>query len=1078
MNPTTAGDVYIFPTSSGQRRLWLLDQLLPGSSPYNIGWRIDLDGPLQPEALRRTLTAIVARHESLRTTFTAVDGVPMQRVEPATEVPLPVLDLSGATDQAAAVAKAVRDEVRVLFDLARGPLLRCRLLVESPRRHVLVLVVHHAVADGWSCDIVFDELAAGYAAEPTGQAERPADLPIQYPDYALWQREQVDGGAFAGQLEYWRDQLAGAPPVLPLPTDRARPAVPSGAGAEYRGHLDQNVVAAARRLADAAHGTLFGALLAAFEAVLHRLSGQDDLLVGTPVSGRTRPETEHLVGFFVNTLAMRSRIEPSTTFAALHAATQRAVAGALANQDVPFEQVVDEIAPQRTLAHAPLIQIMFAVEEVPAPRTAGELRLTPRIQDNGGAKFDLYLAVEHDAHGWHTRWQFDTDLFDPATVAGFDRLFAAGLAAGVADPACRVGELPLSGVAPAGAGSTADAAAVVTAFELVDAAVRAGGTGQPVITGPDGALDHAALDALADRVAGELRTHGVGPDVPVGLCLDRGAGVLAAVLGIWRAGGCYLPLDPTWPVHRLRTMAADAGIAALVTAADVTARLELAGPWPAVDLSALRDEPVRAAEAAVTPANLAYLLYTSGSTGSPKGVGVTHGGLGALLTAMDGLLALRPDDRLASVTTPSFDISVVELLAPLLRGAAVTVAAAGQVADGHELRRWLAEQRATVVQGVPATWRLLVAAGGVPDSVRLRVTGGEALTRALADELLTGEGTVLVNGYGPTETTVYSAAGPVPPAPAPIRLGPPVGATTLYVLDPVLRPVPDGVVGELYVGGPGVARGYHGRAGLTAQRFCPDPFAGTAGARMYATGDLVRRRGDGLDFLGRADHQVKVRGFRIEPGEVEAVLRSHPLVADAVVTTWLAGDEDVRLVGYVVPADAGAGLDELRPWLASRLPEYMVPALLQVIGALPRTGTGKLDRAALPQPQWGAGPAATGPAAPRNDVERRLVEVWHEVLNLSPAATVGVHDNFFSLGGHSLTATQMLARVRGTFGAELPLAMLFTAPTIAEFAAAVSASESASPGSASRPRTLIDQLDELSDDEVDRLLATLIDEDR
>ncbi|QFZ19886.1 non-ribosomal peptide synthetase [Saccharothrix syringae] len=1110
-----ADEVFLFPASSGQRRLWLVDQLLPASPVYNIGWRVGLTGPVDEDALERALGGLVARHEALRTRFAAEDGVPVQVVSAALTVPL-------RRARVADVEAAVREEVGRPFALHEGPLLRATLVRgedgpapdgeggpapdaapargedgltprPSPPRDengpVLVLVLHHTVADGWSCAVLFDELAHLYAAEVGGEPADLPELPVQYPDYAVWQLEQVDGGAFEADAAHWRRALHGAPTVLSLPADRARPAAPTGRGAELRATLE---------VPDGS----FARLLAVFQCVLHRVTGQADFLVATPVAARTRPETEGLVGFVANTLPLRATITPGTTLGDVVAAAEAATVAALAHQELPFERLVDLVAPQRTLAHAPLVQVMFAVEPVPPPREAGPVTFAPEAVANGGAKFDLSLTVERAPDGWYARWQYDSELFEPATVANLHAIFATAVHA---DPGDLVAELPLTG------GSPQEHAVEVpreTAADLVIGAL-ARDPDRPAIEGfpphggptrgapaPAGAtpgeaasgvsaprtptatsLTRGELDRAANRLAHVLLAAGAAPDRPVALCLDRGPAVLVGLLAAWKAGAGYLPLDPTWPAARLTAMATGSEVPVLVT--DGAARATtgpLTGPWTEVDLDTadLGSQPDTPPPAVPQhPDGLAYVIHTSGSTGAPKGVRCTQGGLAALLRAMVELTGLGPDDRLASITTPAFDVSAVEMLAPLITGAALVVLPADDVADGALLRTRIAESRATVVQGGPASWRMVVAAGGVPAHVRLRVSGGEAMTRDLADDLQR-DGATLVDGYGPTETTVYSAAGAVAPAPGPVRLGPAVRGTSLHVLDPLMRPVPPGVIGELHIGGAGVARGYHGLPGLTADRFRPDPFGTAPGGRLYASGDLVRRHVDGrLEFLGRADRQLKIRGYRIEPGEVEAVLRSHPDVAQAVVVAWSAHAADVRLVAYAVPADPALPDSELRarvrPHLAANLPEYMLPATVVVLAELPRTGTGKVDRDALPEPVWTT--EAVERVEPRDDTERRMALIWREVLSLPADAPLGVHDNFFALGGHSLTATQMLARVRTALAADLPLATLFAAPTIAELCANLQR------GPAARgPVPLLDQLDELSDEEVDRLLGTMVDD--
>ncbi len=999
MNPTAADDVFFFPTSSGQRRLWWLNQLMPDSSAFTLAWRVRLTGPLDPGRLAAALRAVVGRHEALRTTFTETDGMPTQVVAAWARVPLVGIEKS-----------AVDGLVREPFDLGTGPLLRAGLVRHRRDEHDLVLTVHRAVADDWSCVLLFDELARLYAGERLPAPE------LQYPDYAVWQRQQADANSFADAARYWAGALAGVPTELVLPTDRPHTAA-RGHGAELVTELDPFPEAS------------FGTLLAVYQAVLHRLSGQSRLLVATPVSGRTSPATERVVGCLANTLALPARIAPRTTFAGLAARTQDAVERGLANQDLPFEQLVDMLAPRRTMAHGPLVQTMFAVEPPVEPATVDGLTLAPERIGTGGSALDLQLTVEPGPRRWRARWTYDTDLFDGRTVAGFADIYAVALRAAVGDPSRRVAELPLTNARP-------PATAVAPGRALQPDLRRFGDA--PAVAGQDGTLTYRELDAAANRLAHLLRDLGVGPDVPVALCLARGTALPVGILATWRAGGGYLPLDPAWPVDRLAAAATDAGAAVLVTHAAAGVRppgcrpvVDLDSADVAADLAGRPDTPPGVP--APHPDSLAYLLHTSGSTGRPKGVAVTHGNVANLLSHLDSLLDLSPADRVAAVAGPSFDMSVAELLVPLLRGASVAVLPPAEVTDAHRLRERLVRLRATVLQATPSLWRMLLAAGGVPESVRLRVSGGEALTPELAAALRSGGARVL-DGYGPTETTVYSAVGEVRDG-AP-RLGPPVAGTTLHVLDPALAPVPDGVVGELYVGGAGVARGYHALPGATAERFRPDPFSDRPGARLYATGDLVRRRRDGLEFLGRADLQVKVRGCRVELGEIEATLRAHDSIRDAAVTACRVHDGDVRLVGYLVPRRR-IGMAELRPWLARRLPDHMQPQRYVTLNALPVTPSGKLDRAALPEPVWGRRKPTV--VAPRTDAERRLAVIWREVLGIPPEVALGVHDDFFALGGHSLTATRLIARIRGALATDVSLSTVITAPTIAGLARALSA---------------------------------------
>ncbi|BCL17292.1 non-ribosomal peptide synthetase [Micromonospora sagamiensis] len=1079
-------ETYVLPSSFTQRRLWMIDQMAPGAVTYHIAWAVELNGPLDAAALESTLSWLVDRHEALRTHFTAVDGEPAQVVTPAAPVRLPVVDAGACWHD---LVDAAAGEP---FDLATGPLVRFGLIRRSADAHVLTVVVHHSVADGWSFGILFRELAAGYAALAAGRRPDLPPPPVQYADFAVWQREQDAQGAFDADLDFWHAELADAPTLLDLPADRPRPAEQSDVGGEVPFLFPDELGA---RLRAGRDGTLFTRLLAAFQVLLHRLTGADDLLVAVPVAGRTRPETRDVVGFFANTLALRARFADRPDFAGVLAQARAAATAMQARQDVPFDRIVDRLAPTRSLAHAPVVQVMFALDEPPTPVTAAGLRIVPHLWENGTVKFDLTLTVEDRPDGLAGRITYRADLYDSTRIVDLAERYLTLLAATLDRPDTPVDELPLLGAGErerllrTGNDTDLPLPTVATVAELLDRYPPAV-PDAVAVAGPDGTLSHRDLAARANRIAHLLRRHGVGPDTPVGLCLGRGTDLVAAVVGVWRAGAGYLPLDPGLPTDRLATMLTDAAPPVVLTdatgAAHVAEAVAAAGTdVPVVlrldqlDPTGLPTDPPPVVG---HPDALAYLLYTSGSTGRPKGVAVTHGGVVNLLVGFHRLLGLTPADRVAAITTPAFDISVVELVLPLLAGARIEVLDADTALDATALHAALADRGVTVLQGTPATWRMLVAARGVPAGVRLRISGGEALTRDLADRLRT-DGARVLNGYGPSETTIYSSAGPVD-ASGPVDLGGPCANTRIHLLDAAGEPVPDGVVGEIHIGGAGVARGYHGRPGLTADRFRPDPFGDRPGGRLYATGDLARRLPDGrLEYLGRADQQVKVRGFRIELGEIEAALRDQPGVRDAVVTTWGTG-ADVRLAAYAVPGHAGADAASLWPQvragLARRLPEYMVPATLVVLDALPRTASGKRDRRALPEPTWRE-TSGGGPTAPRDPVEEQLAALWRDVLG---RAEVGVHDNFFALGGHSLTATRLIARVRTTFGTELALRSLFAAPTIAELAVIVAAGSGPAPAGPDRigpagpsPQDLLASLDDLSDSEVDALLDTLIAEE-
>ncbi|HEX2133001.1 MAG TPA: amino acid adenylation domain-containing protein [Actinophytocola sp.] len=1049
-----------YPLSFGQQRLWFLDKFAPGEPVYSIPMGFRLTGALDVDALRSAVDTIVARHASLRTTFPDQGGEPVQVVAPVARASFEVTELTGPADEAA--ERFLREQARRGFDLARGPLFRTTLGVLGPADHVLVFNLHHIISDAWSLSVLLNELTALYRSALDGTAADLPALSIQYPDYTTWQRERQHDPEVARQLDYWTDHLAGAPELLTLPTDRPRPPVQGYRGALHMVPLSPNLAADLETMARDCGGTLFMALLAAFGAQLGRLAGQDDVVVSTPVAGRSDPSIEPLIGFFVNTLPLRVHIGGDPTFAELVARAKEVTIGGLSHAEVPFERLVETLRPERSLGHPPVSQVQLILHNV--PRLEIELPgvdCLGLLPDPGVSKLDLSLILEQHAGGLLMSLEYNTDLFDAETIERFGTSLLDLLRAAVADPYRPVSALAaVSGVerwqVVVGFNDTAtEPSTATTALDLIT------GTGTAV-SGVDGSITYAELDERANRLAHLLRAHGVGPDVPVGLHLPRTTAMVVAMLAVWRAGGAYLPLDPAWPAERLALMVADSGTRLVVSDGEVP---DMFGAVPVLrpDDPRLAEQPVTPPEVAVHGEHLAYLIYTSGSTGRPKGVGVPHRAVVNLLASFADLLAIEPTDRLAAVTTLSFDISVLELLVPLVAGARVVVVTSEEAADGPALRRRLVDSGATVMQATPATWRLLDTAGGVPEGVAVRICGGEAFPPDLADELR-ADGAVVWNAYGPTETTVWSAAGPV--GDGGVHIGPPIGNTQLYVLDGRGDPVPVGVVGELHVGGLGVTRGYHGRPGLTADRYRPDPFSGTPGARLYATGDLTRYRADGLlEFLGRADQQVKLRGFRIELGEIEAALLADPRVREAVVTTHGTG-QDVRLVAHLVPAtpDTAVDAEELRAGLRHRLPEYMVPAAFSWRAAMPLTANGKVDRRALPAPDF---TAEVEWVAPRDPVEEVLAGIWREVLVLP---RIGVRDDFFRIGGHSLLAAKVLARMREAFAIDVPIHRMFAAPTI-EGVAATLAELQAEPGTVATIAKLRMDVAGLSDDEVRALLG-------
>lgn len=1034
------------PLSFAQQRLWFLDQLEVGSAAYNVPAVYDLAGPLDVAALAQSLNAIVQRHESLRTTFAEMDGQPVQIIAPVLELALPVVDLAalGAAGCEVEVQRLVAWEAQRPFDLVRGPLLRITLLRLGQAVHTLLLTMHHIVFDEWSTGVLNHELGKLYSALAAGRPPPLAELPIQYADFAVWQQQWLQGGVLGAQLGYWKGQLAGAPGVLELPTDRPRPAVQTFRGAEVRAVSPPGLAEALRRLSQQGEATLFMTLLAAFKALLYRYTGQCDVVVGSPVANRNRSEIEGLIGFFVNTLVLRSDLSGNPSFLELLAWVREVALGAYSHQDLPFEKLVEELRPERSLSHNPLFQVMFVLESEPlvGPALSG-LSVQQVAVSHTTSKFDLTLFVQDAGQGLEALVEYNADLFDAGTMhrlLGHWQTLLVGIVAG---PETRLSDLPLLTAAEAhqllvvwnetGAGDTA-ATCLHSLFEA-----QAARTPQAVaLVCQDHHLSYAALNRRANRLAHHLHGLGVGPEALVGVYLARSVEMLVGLLGILKAGGAYVALDPGYPEARVRFVLQDSRAAVVLTRRELLAGLA-AGPAQVVclddDWPTMSREEADSPQSGVRPANLAYVLYTSGSTGQPKGVAIAHGSGVALL---DWAAAVFGRDELSGVlgaTSICFDLSVYELFLPLSRGGTVVL-----VEDALGLLNLVGGERVTLINTVPSAMGELVRAG-LPGKVRTVNLAGEPLKRALVAEVY-GQGQVggVYNLYGPSEDTTYSTWERV--ARGEEReptIGRPVGGTQAHVLDGAGRLAAVGVVGELYLGGDGLARGYLGRPGLTAEHFVPDGLGEESGGRLYRTGDVARYLPDGrLEFLGRMDHQVKVRGYRIELGEVEAVLGEHPGLSAAVVVVREGREGGKGLVAYVVGRDEGAevAVGALRGYLRARLPEYMVPAGWVVLDELPLTPSGKIDRRALPAPEERSAEDERGFVAPRTAVEGVMAGIWTQVLGLE---RVGVVDSFFDLGGHSLLATRVVSRVRDAYQVELPLRKLFEIPTVAGLAEAVEA---------------------------------------
>jgi amino acid adenylation domain-containing protein len=1034
--------------SFAQQRLWFVDRLNPGSPLYNVPVAVRLSGRLDTALLRRSLALIADRHEALRTVFEEQAGAPVQVVLADAEPEFTVLDVAGEAE----ARRRINVEAARPFDLASGPLLRVLLLRLNPTDHYLVLTLHHIVSDGWSLAVLLEELGDSYTALAAGHGPDLPELRMRYADFAAWQREEAAGPDGKEALNYWVDHLRGAPTLLSLPADRERPARQSFRGAVRSFTVPDELTAKLREVRLAPSGTLFMTLLAGYAALLSRYSGQDDVVIGTAVGGRPSADTERLIGFFVNTVPLRVPVAGDPSMRELVSRVRDIVLDGIDYSGTPFERIVETVAPQRDLRHAPIFQAQLNLQSTPPPRLRlpGITAAEPELVYTATSKVDLTVWFAERDGRLHADLEYSTDLFDADTIERMINHLLVFLTAAVTDPDLSIGDIPLLTDAEQRRAlvdwndTALPLPAADTVLDLIAAQVAARG-GEVAVEDAAGTLTYAELDRRANRLAHRLRAAGVGLEVPVALCLERSAAMVVAVLAVWKAGGAYVPLDPVWPARRLSYMLADSG--SRVVLVDTATGDRLAGLLAGLDLidatgADLLTQPDTAP--ALGPGGrdrLAYLIYTSGSTGRPKGVAVPHLGVLNQIVAFDDLLPRSTAEVWAGVTTLSFDISVLELLLPLARGARLVVFGAAETADPPVLRARLIATGVTVLQATPSRWRLLLGAGGVPASVRIRLCGGEALDRELAETL--AEGAALWNVYGPTETTIWASATRIRPG-DPIELGPPIGNLRITVLDKGMRPVPVGVVGELHIGGLGVARGYHNRAELTARQFLPDPF-GEPGSRLYATGDLARYRSNGrLEFLGRADHQVKLRGYRIELGEIEAALRGHAAVAEAVVVAWTKGADDTRLAAYVVPTEPRTLRElweSLRPHLADQLPDYMIPTTMVLLDALPMTPSGKADRGALPEPDW-TSLLDVDRAEPATPVERLLAALWQELLSVPE---VGRHDDFFGLGGHSMLAARLLARVRELFAIDVPVLTLFESRTVAEFADALERLET-SPG--------------------------------
>ncbi|HLZ42360.1 MAG TPA: amino acid adenylation domain-containing protein [Candidatus Sulfotelmatobacter sp.] len=1088
--PRTPGER--IPLSHAQEQVWLHSQLAPELPLYNEPVTIHYDGPLNVPALERSFNEILRRHEAWRTAFKVVDGEPVQEIQENLTISIPLIDLSGlprAQREITALQIATED-ARIPLDLGQAPLFRARLMRLDQNQYRLYLALSHIIFDGVAIYRVFlPELSTLYKAYSSGDPSPLPELPIQYPDYACWERRSLTPELLAKEIEYWREHLHGPLPEIYLPADHRYKRSRTFRGSMYPFRLRPPLTIALRDFCRKEGVSLFAVLLAGFAALVQRYSGEDRIPIGTVTAGRNRTETERLLGYFLNTMVVPADLSGDPSFRTLvHRARNWSIA-ALDHDRMPFETLVRELGVQRDPGRNPLFQALFSLEP-PLPEVDPNWRLTQMDVDTGTTKYDLYLELDDRTELVLARFHYSTDLFERETIARMAMHWKTLLCEGVRNPEQNLSQLPLLTSRERRRLLRWNEPEQQVLKECVHELIEFQAQRVPdavAVVSHGRFLSYKELNERGNQIACFLRKHGVGPGQPVALCLKRGPAMVISLLGILKAGGAYVPLDPNLPDERLAYLLEDSKPVAVLV--DDSSYRPLFGAdaiildpdWKFIDKES-RSNP----GSTVSSNNVAYVMYTSGSTGKPKGVAIEHHSLMNVLRSMQSEPGLSPEDVLLAVTTLSFDIAGLELFLPLMSGARLVIADSAAVVDGTRLKDLLAESKATIMQATPATWRLLIEAGWQGNNKLKILCGGEALSPELARDLTRRAGSVW-NVYGPTETTIWSSVYRVTGEEQDtIPIGRPIANTSIYVVDKHGNVTPVNVAGEIYIGGEGLARGYLNRPELTAERFVPNWLAPEQSPRLYRTGDLGRYRNDGaIEYLGRVDSQIKLRGMRIELGEIESVLASHSAVREAVVTVTGAGEQQ-KLAAYLVFKDATAtpNVGELRRYLRTKLPEHMVPSGYWQIEKVPLLPSGKVNRAALAnsggigltdREEW---------AAPRTESEVRLAEIWRELLKVE---AVGREQNFFELGGHSLLVLQMTARIRRNLEVELPVRTVFEAPTIAALAREVEQARALglkahTPILQRRPRAsaggedeaLLVQLDRLPTDEASRIVAAIL----
>lgn len=1035
------------PLSSGQQRLWFVHQLEPRASLYNIPIALHLTGRLDVAALETAVNAIVARHEALRTTFTLKQGVPVQNIQAAALVRLSLIDLQAIEESVRArhLKHLLARDARESFDLTRGPLFRTILYRLSPQQHTVMLNVHHIVSDGWSINVFLQELTQLYSATLEQKQNPLPELQIQYADYAVWQQEWLQSEAAKEQLAYWKQQLSPLPPVLELPIAKHRPSVNNHAGAQHHFDLTEEEVQRLRKIARKDNATLFTVLLTVFYALLYRYTGQQDLVAGTPVAGRNRFETEPLIGFFLNTLVLRTHLPENPTFNNLLQRTRETVLSAYSHQDLPFEKIVEELQPERDLGQTPLVQLMFTlVNMVNEEWFMSGAGIRQEILDSGDAKSDLSVSFVETHQGLCGSINYLTGLFDVESIRGIERHFRVLMGRMMENPEGKIAELSLL--------SPEEQHRIVCEWNRTEAAfsnreclhylvedqVRRTPLATAVVF-EGKQLTYGDLDGRANQLAHYLRKHGIGLESRVAICMERSLEMVVSLLAVLKAGAAYVPLDPEYPQQRLAIMLDDAGPRAILTQQHLEEKLPRSPVRNIICVDrkwdAIAQQPLHNPGVPASARNSAYVIYTSGSTGSPKGVVNEHRGVVNHACWLQHFYPLSSADRVMQKTPYTFDVSVPEFFRTLMNGACLVVARPGGHRDPAYMVNLIMQEKITLIRFVPSMLQVFLEAEGLEKchSLKTVICTGEIVSGALQERFFERfKGVRFINAYGPTEAAVEVTLWECRAGSRLVPIGGPGSNTQIYILDQYLHPIPAGISGELFIAGVQVARGYLNRPDLTAEKFIPDPFSPVPGQRMYRTGDLSRWQNDGaVDFLGRLDHQIKLRGFRIELGEIETVLMQHPAVREAVVMVRQSGSGEKHLAAYLTGRE-GHNLpeaSELKAHLQQKVPEYMVPSAFVALDSMPVTSSGKVDRKLLPAVEVAAATSCFVP--PRGPVQELVAAIWAQMLNLP---RVGIHDNFFDLGGHSLLAIRTLSRIRDTFRVEIPVQAIFTAPTIADLA--------------------------------------------